>query len=568
MGKTVTAVDPRHYREQAWQRLCDEVFDLLVIGGGINGAAVARDAALRGISVAVIERSDFASGTSSRSSKLIHGGVRYLQHGDIALVLEACRERDLLRSRTAPHLVRGQPFVFPIYDDDDLALWELRAGLIAYDTLAAFRNVENHSMLDREALMKREPALATDGLQGGAFYYDCWTDDARLTLETMLSARSEGATVLNYAEVAALDKDSTGRLATAEVNDLCTGLSTRVRARFVLNVAGPWLDRIRRLDDAGTPPRLRLTKGVHAVFPRSAVGNNDAIVIRGYEDNRVMFAIPWQDLSLVGTTDTYFDGDPASVSADKDDIDYLLASVHRAFPNCGAKASNIISTYAGLRPLVAPEDEMEESDVSREDQIFESPAGLFSLGGGKLTTHRHVAERIVNAVAGRLGRSVGRCRTRKLALPAAKGMEPGNVAVDVPDSIEEHLKRRYGAIAVDVMQLIREDESLGEPLVDDAWDCPAEVLHAVYNEMSVTLADVMIRRLGVHLRSRHNTRDVAERVAIIMGGVHGWDEARRSKEVEAYLRLVEASTGAAREFVDIVHETPRPQAEFRASGQE
>jgi glycerol-3-phosphate dehydrogenase len=244
------------YRELAWRHLREEVFDLLVIGGGINGAAVARDAAMRGLSVAVIERGDFGSGTSSRSSKLIHGGVRYLEHGDVGLVLEACRERELLRAKLAPHLVRAQPFVFPIYDDDEMPVWQLRAGLLLYDMLAGFRNVRVHRALSRDDIRAHEPALNDKGLRGGALYYDCWTDDARLTLETMVAARDGGATVLNYAEIVELDKDSAGRLASARVRDVLGTRTTRVRARSFVNVTGPWLDTIRRLDDPGAPPLL------------------------------------------------------------------------------------------------------------------------------------------------------------------------------------------------------------------------------------------------------------------------------------------------------------------------
>lgn len=526
------------YREVAWRHLREEVFDVLVIGGGINGAGVARDAALRGMSVAVIERGDFASGTSSRSSKLIHGGVRYLEYGEIGLVLESCRERELLRSKLAPHLVRAQPFVFPIYDDDDMPVWQLRAGLTLYDTLAGLRNVHVHRSLSRDQLLRDEPALAADGLMGGALYYDCWTDDARLTVETMVAARDCGATVLNYSEVVELEKDSAGRLAGARIRDCISGRTTRARARCFINVTGPWIDRVRKLDDAGAPPRLRLTKGVHAVFDRSKIGNRDAIVIRGAGDHRVMFAIPWQDKTLVGTTDTYFEGDPAKVAADADDIEYILATVNTCFPDAGVTATDIVSTYAGLRPLVAPEDDMSESAISREDQIFESPSGLISLGGGKLTTHRHVAERLTTVVGKRIGRQAGRCRTAQVALPGAAGIAPGGVLSEPPESFEEHLRWRYGARGPEVAALSRDDEALRQPIVSDLPDLAAEVAYAVEHEMALTLRDVLERRLHIHLRSRERTSDVARRVADLMAGRLGWDDKRRSEEVERYMRAV------------------------------
>ncbi len=532
------AAPPVLHREAAWKRLGEEVFDVLVIGGGINGAAIARDAVLRGMSVALVDTRDFASGTSSKSSKLIHGGVRYLEYGEIGLVLEACRERDLLRTRLAPHLVRAQPFVFPIYDDDSLTLWRLRAGLLLYDILAAFRNVENHKILSPAAVNETEPALLSQGLCGGALYYDCWTDDARLTLETLLAARTAGAAALNYASVVALEKDSAGRLATAHVTDMLSGATQPVRARCFVNVSGPWLDHIRRLDDAGAPPRLKLTKGVHIVVDREKVGNRNAVVIRGASDNRVMFVIPWQRQTLVGTTDTYFEGDPATVRADADDIDYILATVNRAFPSAGLKSGDIISAYAGLRPLVAPEDELDESAVSRDDQIFESPAGLLSLGGGKLTTHRHVAERMVNRVSHRIGRRVGRCRTRTVPLPAASGCPPGGVLYDDHSSTEEHVRARYGALGHELSTMVGEDESLGLRLVDDRPDIKAEVVYAVDHEMAVTVDDILSRRLQVALRSRALPERVARDTASLVADHLKWGEEDVESQVSDYVDSV------------------------------
>ncbi len=529
-----TSPQTLRYRDATWRYLREEVFDVLVIGGGINGAAVARDAVLRGMSVALLERGDFAIGTSSRSSKLIHGGVRYLEQGDIPLVLESCRERDLLRSRLAPHLVRAQPFVFPLYRDDDLSPWQLRAGLLLYDLLAGFHNVHTHRMLSPDEVTRLEPGLVSEGLVGGAHYYDCWTDDARLTLETALAARSGGAATLNHAEVIALEKDSAGRLAAARVRDLLTGRTTRVRARVFVNTSGPWLDRVRRLDDAGAPPRLRLTKGVHAVFDRKKVGNRHAVVIRGVDD-RVMFVIPWQNQTLAGTTDTFYDDDPARVSADSDDVDYIIAAVNRAFPRADLTTADIISTYAGLRPLVAPEDELDESDISREDAIFESPAGLISLGGGKLTTHRHVAERIVELVTKRIGRRAGRCRTASVPLPGAAGVTSGEVFDEPPVSHEEHLRCRYGAVAPEVAAFSREQPGLTEPLAADLPDIKVEVVHAVEREMAVNLEDVLVRRLHVHLRSRHRGEAVARATAELIAERLGWDEARIEQEVARYL---------------------------------
>lgn len=545
---TIAHAGPQRQRDATWQRLGSETFDLCIVGGGINGAAVARDAVLRGMTVALLEKRDFAWGTSSRSTKLVHGGVRYLQQGDVALVLESCRERDVLRTRIAPHLVRAQRFVFPIYDDDTTPVWQLRIGLTLYDLLAGFQNVARHKHLTAAALREHEPALLADGLQGGALYYDCWTDDARLTLETALAARGGGAAILNHAEVTSFEKDSTGRVVAARVADRLGPHSATVHARVFVNVAGPWLDDVRRLDDGGAPPRLKLTKGVHAVFDRSRIGNRDAIVIRGL-DGRVMFAIPWQSQTIVGTTDTFFDGDPAEVRADEADVDYLLAATNRAFPAADVTARDIVATWAGLRPLVAPEDERSASDVSREDQVFESPAGLLSLGGGKLTTHRKVAEVLVDRAAERIGRKVGPCRTADVPLPGGAGYPAGDAPEEEPETREEHIRRRYGAMAGEVAALVRGDESLGRRAVADRPDLVAELVHAVEYEMACSIDDVLSRRVPLALRSRERGGEVLATVARVLGERLGWSEARREEEVARYaeyLRLeAEAFTKAA-----------------------
>jgi len=520
-------------REATWERLAGETFDVCIVGGGINGAAVARDAVLRGMTVAMLEMRDFAWGTSSRSSKLVHGGVRYLQQGDVALVLESCRERDVLRTRIAPHLVRAQRFVFPIYDDDSTPVWQLRIGLTLYDLLAGFQNVARHKHLTAAALREHEPAVASEGLRGGALYYDCWTDDARLTLETALAARSAGAAILNHAEVMSFEKDSTGRVVAACVRDRLGSREATVHARAFINVAGPWLDDVRRLDDGGAPPRLRLTKGVHAVFDRSRIGNRDAIVIRGI-DGRVMFAIPWQSQTVIGTTDTFFNGDPADVRAEPDDIDYILAAANRAFPAADVSARDIVATWAGLRPLVAPEDERTASEVSREDQVFESPAGLLSLGGGKLTTHRKVAEVLVDRAAEKIGRRVGPCRTAEVPLPGGADFPPGDAAEDEPPSREEHIRRRYGALSGEVAALVRGDEGLGERAVPDRPDLVAELVHAVEYEMACSIDDVLSRRVPLALRSRQRGGEVLRTVAAILASRFGWDEGRLESEIESY----------------------------------
>jgi glycerol-3-phosphate dehydrogenase len=403
------------------------------------------------MSVALVERTDFAAGTSSRSSKLIHGGIRYLEQGDVGLVLEACRERDLLRARLAPHLCGPQPFVFPIYEGDAMpSAASHRLGPVTILLAGLSQRARAPHAVGRRASRARARALLADGLKGGGALLRLLDGRRPLTLETGWRARGRRS-VLNYCVVIALEKDSAGRLAAAVILDRTTGETTRAFAPAASSTS-PAVARSRaQARRRGRSARLMLTKGVHAVFDRDAFGQNrDAVVIRGAGDDRVMFAIPWQDQTLSARPTRFYEGDPADVAADADDVDYLLETTNRAFPRANVTAADVISTYAGLRPLVAPEDEIDESDISREDEIFESPSGLISLGGGKLTTHRHVAERIVDIVARRIGRRTGRCRTGAIALPSAEACGRETVSDAPPASADEHLRRRYGALAADV----------------------------------------------------------------------------------------------------------------------
>jgi glycerol-3-phosphate dehydrogenase len=524
-----------------------EHFDLVVIGGGINGAGIARDAALRGLRVAVLEQADFASGTSSRSSKLIHGGLRYLQHGEIRLVLESTRERERLR-RLAPHLVRPMRFVFPLYAGGRVGRWGLTAGLWAYDLLAGLRNVKRHRMLGAHAVAEAEPRLRTEGLKGAGLYWDCWTNDARLVIETMLSAVGEGAIVLSYVRVDGFEKDD-GRIVGVNATDTPSGRRLQVRGRVVVNAAGPWLDDVCNLDEPG-PPRLRLTKGVHVVVPRARVGNRAAWVLTAVRDGRVMFVIPWGEHSLIGTTDTDHEGGASTPpTVEPDDVAYLLDTVNHYAPAAALTSADVVGAYAGLRPLIAPEDAPSPSAVSREEEIFESASGLLSIGGGKLTTYRLIArdvvDRVVRALA-RVGRSdVGPCRTadvplaggtadvEALAESAARNDGHGLAAPAL-----EHLAGRYGERVSEVLAAVRDDATLADPVLPDHPDRRAEIVAAVEHEWAVTLEDVLLRRTQLGLLDAAGTADVADEVAALMAKRLGWSDEAARAAAEAYVRTV------------------------------
>jgi glycerol-3-phosphate dehydrogenase len=547
--------DPVARRREALAALATEPFDCLVIGGGINGAGIARDAAMRGLRVALVERADFASGTSSRSSKLIHGGLRYLQQGDVRLVRESLRERERLR-RLAPHLVRPQDFFVPVYKRGKFGLVTLAAGLFAYDVLAGFWGVRRHRMLARSAAIAAEPALRQDGLRGAGVYCDYRTDDARLVLETALAAAAEGAVVLSYAEVTGFVKDG-DHIVGARVVDRVTGTAVEIRARAVVNSTGPWVDAVAAMDAPG-PRRLRLTKGVHVVVPAERVGNRTAMVLNAVADGRVMFVIPWGKHALVGTTDTDHPGGPdVPPTVEASDVAYLLDTVNHYFPAARLVAGDVVSAFAGLRPLIAPEDGVgvDPSDVSREEKIFTAPSGLVSLAGGKLTTYRLIAASVVDQVVARLaaagdGRTFGRSRTGDVPLPGGR-KPPDEVAAAAISAdghglapvVIGHLAARYGSRLAEVLAVLGRDARLGEPIVPALPDRRVEVVAAVEQEWALTLEDVLRRRTRVALEDAAAGTGVVDDVAALMAERLGWtgDETRA-----AAARYVEATASARR----------------------
>src|SRR5262245_53627118 len=395
---------PAERRARQFEALSNTAFDLLVIGGGITGCGVARDAALRGLRVALVEKDDFASGTSSRSSRLIHGGLRYLEHGHLHLVFEASAERHRLL-RLAPHLVRPLEFVWPVYAGARVPRWKLAAGLTLYDALALFRNVGTHRRLSTREVTTREPQLLREGLLGGARYFDAATDDSRLTLANALGAAEAGAVVLNHValqELTIAGKGANG----ATVIDALTGRSIEVRARVIVNATGPWSDELRGRRTPPSPvppsgrvsqalrPTVRGSKGAHIAVPRERIGNRGALTLLSPLDGRVMFVLPLagDEHTVIGTTDSYTTASPDDVRASEADVEYLLESANRFFPEARLARADVVSAWAGIRPLVPTGKPQRRngnpSSVSREHAITRGEHGVVTITGGKLTTYR------------------------------------------------------------------------------------------------------------------------------------------------------------------------------------
>jgi len=542
-------------RAQALHAMAAEPVDLLIIGGGIVGAGIARDAALRGIRTALIDKGDFGSGTSSNSSRLIHGGLRYLERRDFRLVFEASRERRILM-KTAPHLVRPLPFLFPTYRGARVPAWQLRAGMWLYDALAAFRNVRLHRWLSSRKVRRAEPGLRDKDLKGAGLYYDAQTDDARLVLAIVRSAAQAGALVANYAEATSLLKPD-GRVRGAVVRDVLSGDTRAVRALVVVNATGPWVDRVRRLDDPEAAPLLRLTKGAHVAVPRHRVGTTHAVTITSPIDGRVMFVLPWGDQAYIGTTDTDADVRPEDVRASGDDVIYLLRSANAFFPNARLSPKDVVATWAGLRALLRPDRNLAPSEVSREHRIVESASGLFTIAGGKLTTYRVMGRDMVDRVAARLRDLDGRPLARRP--PTDRLPLPGGEAADLEVVVQQcrdhglserlarHLVARYGTEAMALVNQVKQDPGLGKPIVPDQPVLWAEVVHAARREMALGLADVLIRRTHLYYDDPGHGVAQAAAVAERLGGELGWDDARQADEVGAYLDEVKRARGFLRE---------------------
>jgi glycerol-3-phosphate dehydrogenase len=500
MSTAATPPKPRQFSQ-----LDNARFDVLVIGGGITGAGIARDLALRGVTVALVDQDDFAAGTSSRSTRLIHGGLRYLEHYNFRLVFEACRERRILQ-HIAPHLVQPMPLLIPLYRGARRSRAMVRAGMTLYDLLALFRNTHPHRILSASETSSRQPLLDLHGLSGSALYWDCRMDDARLCLENVLAAREAGAVTVNHARVTGL-LHRNGRVAGATVEDRESGTILEVAARVVVNATGPWLDRVGAWA-TGWTPRLRPTRGAHLLVPRLA-GGAEALYLSADRDDRMFFVIPWGELSLIGTTDIDDTRPPEEAVTSAVEIDYLLAETARALPGPHLTSADVVSTFAGIRPLLAGRPG-QASSTSREHALFETPDGLLAIGGGKYTTYRAMAAETGDRVMARLGQPRGRVQTGRLPLP---GGQPGWDRLlheappahrhDLDAATWQRLVRRYGSRTPHLLELLDLEPELAAPVAAGLPLRRVEVAYAARYEMARTPEDVLRRRSPLALLAGH-----------------------------------------------------------------
>jgi glycerol-3-phosphate dehydrogenase len=492
--------------------LADQEFDAVIIGGGINGAGVARDAALRGLSVCLFEKGDFASGTSSKSTKIAHGGLRYLRNLEFGLVREAQLERRWLR-KALPHLVEPLSFCYPVYRDGPDPFWKVRLGVTVYDLLDGRR--QPHKSLSASDALASNPALRSVGLMGALRYWDDRMDDARVCLETILSAEEAGAECLNYTSVLGIQRMGRGFEVTIGDSLSHAAKSRSVFCKVIVNCAGPWAESVIESLRQSSRPLLAPTKGVHIVVPR--VEGDDALVLENVEDKRTFFAIPWHDQTLIGTTDTFFDGPADSVAVEDSDVDYLLDAASYYLPGAHFKRRDVLYSFAGLRALVAPGgDPTSEGKISRRHLVLRDTPGVITLAGGKFTTFRHMAEDAVDALVEEIG--LGRRPAKTKATPYFQSRPPKSDATTAP-ALWRSLQQRYGPRAGAVFDICNSDEILGQRIIECSPVRVGEFVFAAQSEKTRSIRDFIERR--THLAWQAAGRELHDRLLALKPYLRG-----------------------------------------------
>ncbi len=513
-------------------------YDLVVIGAGINGLGVARDGAARGLRVALVEQDDICSGVSAWSGRLVHGGLRYLEHKDFPLVRESLRERELL-FRLAPHLVKPKRLIMPFYTHNRRPTWLIRLGMIAYDALSFDKKTARHEILSRAETLARFPGIAPAGLGGAAVFTDGQVEYAeRLCVEVAVAAAGHGALIRTKARVEEPVWDG-NRVVGVRFRDLRTGALHDVHGRVILNVAGPWIDRIFR---RGAPEQPRLnggTKGSHLVVDPFPGAPDDVVYYESKTDGRLILVIPWMCRYLIGTTDLRFDDDPGEARCDTDELTYLLGEVNQLIPEARLTPADVLFTYSGVRPLPyapgVPEAKVPRSHVLH-DHAPDLP-NVITVVGGKLTTYRQLAQDAIDDVFTRLGRPSPRCVTAELPLPGAAGdvaeVRAAILAAGLSDRTADRLLRRYGGRAIEVVTEAGDDPALLTVIHEPTGAIAAELIHAVTHEFAITLTDVLARRVLLAFEPGHGLESV-DSAADLLAAHLGWDAEQRAAQIEEY----------------------------------
>ena len=528
-------------RTNAIDKLNNTRFDVLIIGGGITGAGIALDAVSRGFSVALVEKGDFASGTSSKSTKLIHGGLRYLKNLELKLVRDTGLER-AVAFRNAPHLVRPEKMLLPLIDGGTYGKTATSFGLWLYDVLAWVRKDDRRRMLGKKRTLEIEPLLRKDIIRGSGYYSEYRTDDARLTIEVLKTAASKGAVVLNYAKVNEFVYNE-GKVNGVEVVDVIGKKSISVESDYVINAAGPWVDELREKDDSLTDKQLLHTKGVHIVVPKRKFPLHQSVYF-DVDDGRMIFAIPRLETTYIGTTDTFYKGNLDTPDVSKKDVEYLLNAVNTMFPSIDLSMHDIVSSWSGLRPLISEEGK-NPSELSRTDELFESPSGLITIAGGKLTGYRLMAKKVVRLICDKKG-ITKKCKTRRIKLLGAgfrrtrdvtsyfKTVEKLLVDAGISSSKSNYLVTNYGTQSEEIITLFKKHTY-------KSISC-AEAHFAITNEGACFLEDFFVRRTGKLFFDPTSITNEIDDVLNVFVAQFKWNEERQIAEKKSVFELLKKST--------------------------
>jgi len=537
-------------RSKFIDQLKSDNFELIIIGAGVTGAGVAREASLRGIKTAILDKNDFASGTSSRSSKLAHGGLRYLNEAEFKLVHEACVERNWMRVDGLPHLIRPEKFTMPGYKKGKDSVLKIWLALVLYDLMSEFgtkyKNKGTRKFFSKKHTLEEEPKLNSNGLLMSGQYYDNNVDDARLTIEAVKESVAYGNTIaVNYIQVNDYIIDS-GKIIGVHVEDTLSGEKFMIKGKAFVNATGIWTDELLR----NYPRKLiRPTKGVHVMVPKDRVGNNNALVLRTVDDHRAYFVLKRENYTLIGTTDTDYEGNFDEPFCTKEECDYLFRSVNHTFPNANLTYDDIISTFAGIRPLIRQEGKS-ESKISRKHALIETDDGLVTITGGKLTTWRKMGEEVLYHLikTGKINQSISKKKLKAdySMIPFLIGMKRDEWVKYIQENqpnLSPHtldmLYQQYGKGAIEIVEQVKKRPELGIPFIDDYYFIPAEIHYVLKYEFASRLIDVLCRRTEMAIKIKHTQQEtIAQKVADIMASYYGWDETTKSNEIQYYMEYI------------------------------
>lgn len=533
-------------RSENIERLAREDFDFLIIGGGITGAGIARDAALRGFKVALIDANDFSYGTSSRSSKLVHGGVRYLENYQFKMVFESCQERYTL-AKLAPNIVKPLKFFMPVYQGDPHRTYKIDLGLWLYDILSTFKNYKRHKRISLKKLDTVSPPLTPENLQGLLSYYDFFSYDSRLTLLNLKQSAVFSAVLANYAKLESFNNKD-GKINSANCTDKITGKEFTIKAQVFINASGPWVEQVSRFDDPKIESFIRPTKGSHIILYKKGVNFENAVTMRAKSDKRVCFIIPWGEHIIAGTTDLDYKDDLDDINIDSAETDYILETVNYYLDGIEFTRDDIVSTYSGVRPLIDGKSNKHESEVSREHKVIMSDSGLVTIAGGKLTTYRSMSNAVLEEILKRYKseiplRPFTGCITDKVHLfKTDEDIEKSLAALNlVKGKTINFLSESYGQELVTILNILNKDNNFAEKISKNLLHIKAEIPFAIENEMTVSLTDFMKRRSQIFYKDLNQGLDIAKEVATEMAKYLGWNETEITSQVESYKKEVDKS---------------------------